>query len=424
MDGVSDAASLITLVQLAAAIISYVKNVADAPVQRRQLLAALVQARGLLLTLVELTNEVDDEDWSHTIQSLSVRNGPLSTFQSLLEEIARKLDATTPSSTVAVSLKRFRWPFERTGFQEMIASLEQLKSHFLLAIANDHLRLSMAIRNELHDMHGQLAKTAIDAQRRTLVSLSREQELIVNSLSLENLSGKVDGDKAMEMRTGTEWFLRHDGFKQWHRASPSPSTLVLTGVPGSGKSSICQVTRFFLKAWHQSEIDVCVAYVSFNSLHAEKLSESLVLSNIVQQIVLERPYLMGHVAALSVTGGPLSSSESVELICRACRDLKHFYLILDGLDECGRVGQDVVKNLLAIRPALSILIASRPEKTILRTLQDCVIINMDSALTFSGHLEAVKKLLEGNPRIAGFLDNDPEGIANAAKRIVEKSQGM
>lgn len=423
MDGVSNAASLVALLQLAASVVNYVKNVTGAPVQKRKLLVALVQARGLLSTLVDLTNEVDDEDWSHTIQSLSVRNGPLSTFQDILEQIARKLGIATPGSNITTALNRLRWPFDQTSLQEMIASLEKLKSHFLVAIANDHMRLSMAIRNEVHEVHWELTAATVDTRRRAIVSLSREQELIVNSLSLGNLSGKLDGDQVMKMRAGAEWFLLHNDFKQWYKASPTPSTPVLIGRAGSGKSTICQVTRFFLKAWHQSETDVCVAHFAFDFTQREKLNKSLVLSHIVQQMVLERPYLMQHVAALRVTGGPLSSSESIDLICRARRDLNRFYLILDGLDEDETISRALVEDLLAIEPPLSILVTTRANPDILRTLQDCVILDIDSA-TFPDRVETVKKILEKDPRIAGYLDRNHENIANAAKLLVERSHGL
>ncbi|KAL5043001.1 hypothetical protein BDW71DRAFT_216650 [Aspergillus fruticulosus] len=413
MDGVSDAASLVTVVQLAAYIINYIKSVVDAPVQKRKLLAALVQARGLLSTLVELTKEVEDEDWSYTIQSLSARNGPLSTFRELLEHIARKLGVTPSGVNISTTLNRLRWPFDHAGLQEMVASLENLKSHFLLAMANDHIRLSKTIRNELHKVQSQLTEATINAQRRTMVSLSTDQELIVNSFSLGNLSGKLDGGKAMEMRASTEWFLLHEKFRQWHSASPTPSTLVLTGRPGSGKSSICQVTRFFLKAWHRSDIDVCVAYIVFPFSQREKLSQSLVLSNIVQQVLLERPYLIEHVAALSVTGGPLSSAKSINLISRARRDLKQLYLILDELDACETTSRDVINALRSIEPPLSILVSSRPTGVLSEALQHCALVNTD-AMPLCHHLETIKEMLKEDPHIVDYLH-----ISGMVKRLAQ-----
>ncbi|KAL6234177.1 hypothetical protein BDW75DRAFT_251623 [Aspergillus navahoensis] len=385
MDGISETASLVTLVHLAATIINYIRSIVDAPVQKKKLLAALIQARGLLSTLVELTDEVKDEDWSYTIQSLSAPNGPLSTFQELLEHIARKIG---------------------TSLQETVASLEKLKSHFLLAMAIDHIRLSKGIRNEIHELRRQLAEVAVRTQRQILVSLSKEQELIVNSLASRNLSHEMGADEIMNMRAGAEWFLRHENFKHWHGTNPVPSVLVLTGPPGSGKSTMCQVTRFFLKAWHQCKLDVCVAYFAFHFTQQEKLSSSLVLSNIVQQILLERPHLVEHLAALRITGGPLSLTESIDLINRARHDLNQFYLILDGLDECEKTSQEVIKALLSIEPPISILVGARPTEAFSEIFQECA-----STITTE---------LGKNARIAEYLDHDPANIAKAAKLIFQQ----
>ncbi|KAJ5135376.1 uncharacterized protein N7515_004654 [Penicillium bovifimosum] len=423
MDGISNAASLVALLQLAGAVINYLNTVIDAPAQKRKLLAALIQARGLLSTLVELTNEVQDEDWSHTIQSLSARNGPLPTFQELLERMARKLSITHSGARTKTVLDQLRWPFDQTSFQEMITSLEKLKSHFLLAMANDHIRLSKAIRSELHELQKQLTEATFRTQRQTVMSLSKEQELIVKSLSLGGLFHELNGDEVMERRAGAEWFLRHNVFKKWHDTSHTPSTLVLTGSPGSGKSSICEVTRFFLKVWHQSEIDTCVVYFAFNFSQRGKLSEALVLSNIVQQILLERPYLMEHIAALRVTGGPLSLIESIDLIRRARRDLKHFYVILDGLDECEGTSRNVVESLLQIKPPVKILAAGRGTSAAFGSLQDSVIVHADDAMTLSIHFDMIKKMLEKNARITAYLDHSPETVTKAANLIFEQSNG-
>lgn len=144
MDGISDAASLAALVELSATIIDYVRKVIDAPIQRKNLLAALIQARGLLSTPVELKNELGDEDWSYSIQSLSTPNGPLLTFRELLENMTENL-GIKPGGKITTAFNRLRWPFDQTNLENMISSLEKLKSHFLLAMTNDHIRLSQAI---------------------------------------------------------------------------------------------------------------------------------------------------------------------------------------------------------------------------------------------------------------------------------------
>jgi hypothetical protein len=133
---------------------------------------------------------------------------------------------------------------------------------------------------------------------------------------------------------------------------------------------------------------------------------------------------MEHVAALGVTGGPLSSAKSIDLLSRARRDLKQFYLILDGLDECERTSRDVVKALLSIEPPLSTLVAGRPSRTLSETLKDCALVCTDDAVALCHHLETIKQMLEEDPRIVGYLDHKPENIAKAAKLIVEQNDGL
>ncbi|KAJ5781525.1 uncharacterized protein N7518_010008 [Penicillium psychrosexuale] len=427
MEVVAATASITALLEFATHIIKYVKGAIDAPVQKRKLLTALVQARGLLSALRDLTDEVNDEDWSYTVQSLSVSNGPLSTFKDILEQISRKLGVPTRDSNIANILSRPRWPFDQSSVHGMLSSLEQLKSHFLLAIANDHVRLSMAIRNELHEVHHEITTAFIDTQRRAIVSLSKEQELIVQSLCVENLSRDLNKEDTMEKRVGTEWFLSHNGFKEWHDASsPSShrSTLVLTGLAGSGKSTICHATQFYLKAWHQSEIDVCVLYFGFQLSQEGCRNKSLVLSNLVQKMILERPYLMEHASAMRVTGGMLTPSESIDLLRRASFDLKHLYLILDGLDEAGGMGCDLLTDLLAIDPPLRILIATRSTPELRQTLQGHATIDTSNAWTFANNLELVKAMLEKDSRVAGYLDHNHENFVTAAKIIAERNAGI
>ncbi|PGG95246.1 hypothetical protein AJ79_10164 [Helicocarpus griseus UAMH5409] len=421
MDGISNAASIITLAQLAASIIKYMKAVVDAPLEKRRLLMEIIQARGLLLTLHELMDEVEDEDWSSTIQSLSSHDGPLSTFRQLLEDMAGKLGIACSGSCISTAFHRLRWPFDQTRLQEMIASLEKLKSSLLLALANDHIRLSMEIRNEVHNVQAQLSEATINSRRQMIRSLSREQELIVKSLSLASLSHEMDGEKVMELRASTEWFLSHEDFKRWNTVNPIQQTLILTGRPGSGKSTVCKVAHFFIRFWHQLH-NVCIT--AFFPLVQEKLSESLVLSSIVQQILSERPYLVEHLTGLRVTGGPLSVADSIKLISLARCDLDQLYVILDEFDAYTQTGLRVLKSLLSISPPINILIATRETQFLSEALKDYPFVRCEDARLSSAWLDSIKAMLEQEPCILAYLNHDPEKITEIAKHLSERSNGL
>ncbi|KMW67187.1 hypothetical protein BDDG_11967 [Blastomyces dermatitidis ATCC 18188] len=221
-----------------------------------------------------------------------------------------------------------------------------------------------------------------------MVSLSREQELIMNSLVLRGLCATAQG----KSYTRHPIAHRSSGVRQINNM---PDRSILSQSLASGGNR-------------------CLANVS----------ESVVLSNFVQQIVLERPYLIEHISALGVTDSPLSLDESTHLICRARRDLKRFYLILDGPDECEETSVAVIKKLLAIEPPLTILVSSRPIATVLATLKDCATVCMPQPRSFNDFLAYATIMLNEYPVIAEHLDHNSENIANAAKRIVELSHGL
>ncbi len=91
MDGLSAAASLITVLQTAWQTIDYIKAVRGGGEARRKLLLELIRATGLLATLSELTEDVRTEEWSQALQSLDGPNGPLRDFRVLLEEMVDEM---------------------------------------------------------------------------------------------------------------------------------------------------------------------------------------------------------------------------------------------------------------------------------------------------------------------------------------------
>ncbi|KAJ5663895.1 hypothetical protein N7507_004626 [Penicillium longicatenatum] len=305
----------------------------------------------------------------------------------------------------------------------MIASLEKLKSSLLLALANDHIRLSMEIRNEVRNVQVQLSEATTSSRRQMIRSLSREQELIVKSLSLASLSHEFDGEKMMELRASTEWFLSHENFKQWNTVNPIQQTLVLTGGPGSGKSTLCKVTRFFMRFWQQLE-NVCITALFCVPSALEKLSESMMLSSIVQQIMSERPYLIELLTGLRVTGGPLSVAESIKLISLARRDLDQLYVILDEFDAYAQTGPRILKTLLSIKPPINILIATRETRFLSEALQDYPFVRCEDARPCSVYLDSIKAMLEQEPRILAHLNHDPKEIERVARQLLERSNGL
>lgn len=102
----------------------------------------------------------------------------MSQFREILEKVASRLKIDGGSGGIQYALDRLRWPFGQREIEEMMTVLEKLKSTFLLALANDHVRLSMEIRESIEQVHEQVKSMQSDLFA-SLTALSPRQEAIV-----------------------------------------------------------------------------------------------------------------------------------------------------------------------------------------------------------------------------------------------------
>lgn len=418
MDGLSAATTVISVLQTAWQVISYVKAVKGAGEERRRLLVELVRARSLLATLNDVAEDVMDDEWSQALQNLDGPNGPLFAFKFFLEDIIGEMgiktaphqasqtqsmvtklrrskimscfhgsssassSPMTPSKrseviehlpynhrrTVAAKLdvvmKDLKWPFSQPRLQELLNTLERIKMHFLVALSSDNVRLSKLIRDELQTVHGGILVvsnnvTAIREHQDGSKEWTAEQKLIFQSISTLDFSSRIPPERLEGIKRNADWCLRHVQFRQW---LTDGGALLLSGRPGTGKTSICAVVENFLKAsGPSSDIFVVALYFSFKD-KPENQSLQAVLAFIVEHMLKSRPQLQKHYNKLMLTGeGPLEVVDSLRILHRARQDFQHFYIVLDALDECDQQqAQEVVQKLTILRSPLRIFATARP----------------------------------------------------------------
>ncbi len=140
-------ASVIAVLQLAAAATQYVKDVKSGAADRVRLRHEM---RSTVCLLVMLKDRVEDsEDCGEqalepaSIQSLASPDGPLAQFKKLLEGIVAKL---APQDRLRRLAQPFTWPFHKKDTAEMLTALERLKSHFGLVLQNNILSVIYVTR--------------------------------------------------------------------------------------------------------------------------------------------------------------------------------------------------------------------------------------------------------------------------------------
>ncbi len=138
MDPLSISASIIALLQLSSTVIQYLNDAKGAPEDRGRILSELASVNSVLFILQDQADQAkQDDQWSSTLQTLNVPEGPLDQFHKALERLSSKL---APSATPLKKLgKALVWPLRKEEIKDILASIERQKALLTLARQNDHM---------------------------------------------------------------------------------------------------------------------------------------------------------------------------------------------------------------------------------------------------------------------------------------------
>ncbi|PMD29253.1 hypothetical protein L207DRAFT_593672 [Hyaloscypha variabilis F] len=466
MDGISAFETIVSLVQLAWQVTQYIKEVKGAEGERQKLILELIRARGLLITVKDLADGVEKDTWAEAITGLLGQNGPLDAFKGLLEDIMDKLglertskeapktqqaasgilksrlsklvnyfqrvsssgsstNATRKRSdtfepppndyrwTITVQLKStvkdLKWPFTQPEVEALIDKLEPIKTHFLVAISSDNIRLSKLIYGDTRAMiqHQEGSKP-----------WTQEQKLLFKTISTIKPPPHATFEQLERLKQGASWLLHHSTFHDW---LSSGSALLLIGGAGSGKTSICAVLENYLRGSDDASENLVVPiYFSISDpLGFDNLQAMLAL--IIEHMLKVRPQIQKYYNKLMLTGeGPLEVNDCLRIIHRARQDFQNVYILIDALDECDHeLAQEAVAKLTGLRSPLRVFATSRPGP-LAKYFQYEITISEEA---ISGDMETYVQttLAEELPFYSRL---DPAQVAKITKTIVAQSEGV
>lgn len=137
MDGVSAAASILTVIDLTGKVISYLDHVKHAPKDSELCAAEASNVSNLLINLhYRLEEGHSHELWYTAIRTLAVKNGPLDQYKDELEELASKLTDGGRLKAIGHALV---WKFTKEEVMGIISRIERLKTLVQVALQMDHL---------------------------------------------------------------------------------------------------------------------------------------------------------------------------------------------------------------------------------------------------------------------------------------------
>ena len=138
MDPLSISASITALLQLTSTVIQYLNCVKGAPEERRRILSELASVNGILFILQDEADQAKQGDqWSSSLGSLNVPDGPLDQFRRALERLASKF--ASPATGLKKLGNAMMWPFQKEEIKEILGSIGRQKGLLNLARQNDHV---------------------------------------------------------------------------------------------------------------------------------------------------------------------------------------------------------------------------------------------------------------------------------------------
>jgi hypothetical protein len=137
MDGLSVAASIIAVVQIAGRAITYLSDIRDAPKEWTKCLIEISSSNILLLKLEErVANSSPTEPWYTEVQALAGKDGPLDQYRLALEHLCAKLE---PKNKIRKLANILTWNFVKEEVAGILARMERLKTVISIALEMDHL---------------------------------------------------------------------------------------------------------------------------------------------------------------------------------------------------------------------------------------------------------------------------------------------
>lgn len=137
MDPLSTTASIITVLQLSAKVLTYLNDVKDASRDHAQ---CAIEASNLHSLLVNLRFRLEEggasQPWYTTVRALAVENGPLDQFKQALETLQTKM---TDGGRLKQVGKPLIWKFRKEEIANILARMERLKTLVEITLQMDSL---------------------------------------------------------------------------------------------------------------------------------------------------------------------------------------------------------------------------------------------------------------------------------------------
>ncbi|KAI1420286.1 ankyrin, partial [Xylaria sp. FL1777] len=349
-------ANLIAIVDLAFKVIKYMNDVREGGKERSELHQQVVTVYDLLWNLkfeFESHNLDEETTWSKPIKPLFKPGGTVDQLKLVLEQLASKL--VLPSRSVKSTLKKVKWPFDKSEVQRILDRLRSLTDSITIALGRANLQVGIDTNKDVKYLRHAVESAELETALKWISPL--DFRMLQKTAQKRPLSG-----------TGT-WFLNNPQVCGWSNCKTK--ALWCHGIPGAGKTVLATALFQKLLERHANEnVAVLIAYCSFDDANTH--SSSNIVSSFLRQLVEKRGQLSEVIRKLCTEhaeGGEQPRPSPERLVAAMSKELESFdktFIIVDGLDELRENKQKVelLQTIESLRPLPQLLVTSRPVEAI------------------------------------------------------------
>ncbi|KAI2469788.1 ankyrin [Annulohypoxylon bovei var. microspora] len=375
-DPVSISASIAGLMTLADVVflrlMKYVRSVKNAAKDVEDLAKEINTLGGALHSLSRLAQSFDDEP----VDNRSFRIYHIEACNDILARIQKKLKKFDSDSLT----KKVIWPFSSMRVKEFLDELTRHKQSVNLALTANSMDLllrSLAREDDLQKTTSEILANVKKTQEITnRIGHDGQHEKVLKFFLRHNPQQNYAMSlKLRQPRTGL-WLLRLPKFQTW--LSTVDGKLWLTGIPGAGKTILAGT--IIEASLGQCNDSVACAFFFCDYKDERTHSPTHILGALAYQIAIQKEeayqILEQYHRDLHPDNG-LPRDYTISGLERAIGEMirlfDQVFFIVDGIDECGNLVEDVLETFCSISEDsdnISMALLSRDEPNIRDRLED------------------------------------------------------
>ncbi|KAJ4352365.1 uncharacterized protein N0V89_007713 [Didymosphaeria variabile] len=342
-------ASVAQLVHLSGTLLAggygFLAKVTRAPTEIRSLLTETAAINSLLGQLQDVTGSTSKAAPDDALQALQ-RTGVFEECTETLRTVEKALAKCEQlhGQDARNFGRRLVWPFKEKETKDALQRLYRLRGLLADALEVNSARALKRIETGQESLNEKVDDLA--AKANSQMSAAEAEKIISWVCPLPSDGAYASLDNALSRRlpgTGT-WFIESDFFREW-MSSATPSTIWITGLPGSGKTILCSSIIEYVRDAVPPVIPVLFFFCDHRDSQKQTLDNFLM--SVLRQLLGHSTAALEHVKDMYKKkdfNRPFSPAEHMPLLEELLALTKESILIVDGLDESAE--GEAIANIL------------------------------------------------------------------------------